>query len=120
MAEAPENVFTPISCYVEGEGGSGRKCSVASFPTGKKTDCCKPPTTTQRNNEKMGAFIYRRLPYPDVPFRLEDGRTIYQGLTHQYENREGKRPVWTNTGSLTLGKFPSLDDCFKVVDARPG
>ncbi len=67
----------------------------------------------------MGAFIYRRLPYPDVPFRLEDGRTIYQ-VTHQYENREGKRPVWTNTGSLTLGKFPSLDDCFKVVDARPG
>ena len=67
----------------------------------------------------MGAFIYRRLPYPDVPFRLEDGRTIYQ-ITHQYENREGKRPVWTNTGAITLGKFPSLIDCHKTVDAKPG
>lgn len=67
----------------------------------------------------MGAFIYRRLPYPDVPFRLEDGRTIYQ-VTHQYENREGRRPRWTNTGSITLGKFPSIDGCYKVVAAKPG
>lgn len=67
----------------------------------------------------MAAFIYRRLPYPDVPFRLEDGRTIYQ-VTFQYENREGKRPRWTNTGSITLGKFPSIDGCYKIVDARPG
>ena len=63
--------------------------------------------------------IYRRLPYPDIQFRLEDGRTIFQ-VTHQYENREGKRPRWTNTGAVTLGRFPSLIDCHKTVDAKPG
>lgn len=67
----------------------------------------------------MGAFIYRRLPYPDVPFTLQDGRIIYQ-VTHQYENREGKRPRWTNTGAITLGEFPSIEGCHKVVHAKPG
>ncbi|HPA11362.1 MAG TPA: hypothetical protein PLV73_11145 [Treponemataceae bacterium] len=67
----------------------------------------------------MGTFIYRRLPYPDIAFRLEDGRTIFQ-VTFQYENREGRRPRWTNTGAITLGKFPSIDGCHKIVAAKPG
>lgn len=67
----------------------------------------------------MGTVIYRRLPYPDVPFKLEDGRTIFL-VTHRYENREGRRPHWTNTPPVPLGKLTLPDNCWKMVEAEPG
>ena len=66
----------------------------------------------------MGAFIYRRLPYPDVPFRLEDGRTIYQ-VTHQYEKPRRQTPG-LDKYRKPYTRVSVTDDCFKVVDARPG
>lgn len=68
----------------------------------------------------MGSCKFRRLRWPkDVPFRLEDGRTIYQ-VTHRYENREGRRPVWQNSPPVALGKVDLLDDCYKTIHAERG
>lgn len=67
----------------------------------------------------MQTAIYRRLPYANVPFTLQDGRTVYQ-VTHQYENREGRRPVWQNSPPVALGKVTLPDNCWKVGEAKPG
>ena len=82
QAEAPENVRQYVS--------KGKRPEAFAFFPMEKTDAPKSEKQTQR---KMGAFIYRRLPYPDVPLAA-----VF--IKHQYENREG--PVWTDyTGEIS-------------------
>jgi len=73
----------------------------------------------QKKENEMGTALYRRLPYSDVPFKLEDGRTIYQ-VTHEYQDKTGRRPHWTNTPPVPLGKVDLLDNCWRLAIAEPG
>lgn len=67
----------------------------------------------------MQTVIYRRLPYPDVPFKLEDGRILYL-VTFQYQDKTGRRPHWTNTPPVPLGKVTLPDNCWRLAEANPG
>lgn len=67
----------------------------------------------------MQTVIYRRLPYANVPFKLEDARTIFL-VTHEYQDKTGRRPRWTNTPPVPLGKATLPDNCWKMVEAKPG
>lgn len=63
--------------------------------------------------------IYRRLPYANVPFKLEDARIIYL-VTHEYQDKTGRRPRWTRTPPVQLGKVTLPDNCWRLAEAKPG